>query len=1008
MKHTAKKIIAFVLLMFLMLPSPVPAFAHGGAGGVSQPTSPEAHSGDFPHIQGYGFRVFLYDTAGENYLWTGEDTYKSKSGMASTLDASASESAFYLGVGDNYKAYDAQYGETPWVGVDTMSASTFNTMPGMSGYTNPSSSYTDTNFDAYASIFNQIDEKAGTVEGMQEILDWYSAQGVNTSGYSAETTLVVVEPVVKWKYNGGYFTLTYQNIRKYDGTRDGCFDFFNFTPALNGNCIAEGDRMIPQAGTESGVTAFINGYLGAFHQSWIYDEGDCTTLPYDSSSGYAYYGCAKLIPDPDPTPTPEPTPPVIEEIEVDGDLKLQDYQLNYVYPKVVSPLDSYTELTKNEWTYDSGDNVYCGVCDSIVGQKNYSKNYNVTITDVSSGRTVDKDNSLSGTKALLYNTSAGAFTTRNVLLSGFSVDTSSSTTYVVEYGFNLIRSLFNDKRTVSTISNQELSQSFGQTVLELNYSNKPSGVVKVSPYRNSFATFGSISDTLAFNAKFNATGSLNGYQSYYDSSHSCHDDNDTEEITTDDSWGYETYHSLVQDKTLHAFTVNDSLSTTFSLDVNSIAYKYSTKANQIGKNTVSGLIDLVPCEENGMSRKLNKTYSFGVVKPSSTNLKIYPEVEMMAYEYSGDTISGLDSVTPKEVLTMGEELRTIQSSSLYLYTVKSHESSFADATGFTYSDTMETGADMYGADKIVATAGGDITFIGESNFSINLYGYSLDVINSIYDGSGFKISDTETIPYRDIIVDGSNIYSAWGNRGTTSLLVTTFNLWAKDMMDIDKYAVDLDLEVSNGYTKKEFNNFAATFGKFSSWDTYQDRAFPILIKNGSIVTSERGYQALIKSIAEDYDCSETKATELFNESGLCTAIYKAIESSSSDINQSQSGVDNLGNASHWYDEQVKTLVIRRYCSDPIYLEGITCSDKVDFGLAQDYNSNKSFCEASWFLTVYFTDEMNELGDFTVYNPANIGGTKNSAINTGNMLVNRLYINGADFLIGKGTTASDGW
>jgi len=256
-------------LLFLVLLIPViKVSAWGGAGGVPHPGSPQGRDGNFPYTDGYGFRVYLHDTESDGLLWNVHgDGYSSKSNIASVLDKSASNSALYLSVGAEYKTYDEQYGNTPWIDVNTISASEFNTMPGMSGYVEPAESYTNVDFSDYANIFNQISEKADTVDGTQEIIDWFASQGVETTSYNPETTVIVVEPVAKWMYGDARFIVTYQNVREYDNTQDGCFSFFTFAPALNKNCIAEGDKLVPQKGTVGGTTAYIHGYLGAFYQA---------------------------------------------------------------------------------------------------------------------------------------------------------------------------------------------------------------------------------------------------------------------------------------------------------------------------------------------------------------------------------------------------------------------------------------------------------------------------------------------------------------------------------------------------------------------------------------------------------------------------------------------------------------------------------------------------------------------------------------------------------------------
>lgn len=139
MKIKLRRILSFMLVIVLMLASGINALAWGGAGGVGQPTSGHGSGGNYPKSHGYGFRVYLHDTATDGILWDGDITYKAMSGVNRTLDADASKSALYLGVEPNYKVYDAAYGDAPWVDINTISDAEFNAMPSMSGYLSPTS-----------------------------------------------------------------------------------------------------------------------------------------------------------------------------------------------------------------------------------------------------------------------------------------------------------------------------------------------------------------------------------------------------------------------------------------------------------------------------------------------------------------------------------------------------------------------------------------------------------------------------------------------------------------------------------------------------------------------------------------------------------------------------------------------------------------------------------------------------------------------------------------------------
>ena len=1333
MKIRLKRVISVMLALALVLSAGTSALAWGGAGGVGQPTSGHGSGGSYPKSHGYGFRVYLHDTATDGILWDGDISYKAMSGAASVLDSDASRSALYLGVEPNYKAYDAVYSPAPWVDINTLSDAEFNTMPSMSGYLSPTSRQS-TNFDSYAVSFNQINAKADTPEGMQEIINWFASKGVETSAYNAATTLVIVEPVAKWEFAGGYFVLTYQNARKYDNSRTGCFSFFNFKPSMSGNCSISGDLYVPNSGGR--LTDNINAYLGGFYQEWVFDADDCTTQAYDSTSGYAFYGAAKVsgnkgvagniavvyngatgtsnpenfkvynilgssdrqvfdtdkwknatnnaealgltseedlnsysialegiykydvstdkaykavsdalkadkiniswaaksasggtynvgsahsiagvsynggsvytnaspvassagdklayqfseafssgavdnektsveealslmeraktystagadasgvkagskmgvsvevlckgedilshmavvnvdistgvatseyesseyttagfghfelpenacyiiaVPNSDAkaysdsvvgqlkstvstkdadsaksrfknffngsakevdstaqggdtvTCGNKPVSVTAEDgtvttvnvgytiyvlvlnnmSKIDGDLTLQDYELNYVYPDAVSKstgINQYCKLGKNLWTIDKDifTEVTCSLCENIVGKLYNTKNYEVTVYDKSEGTTVEKDNSLDGTKLLLYNKSNGEFATRNTVKNGFTVDTSNGTDYTVTYGFNLVRSLFGDVRTVSTISTQNISEDYAKKVLGLDYGNKPQSPVKqANAFRHSFADVGTIGDKLRFTAVYKKTGSMTKYTTS-NATHTCTKpaEYDSEgNKTKDEQHGSADYHNLVTvDNALKAFKIGGGLSPKFELDITSLAYKYSTESIEAGENSTKGVVATRPATDG-----TSKGYAFSVVRESSKRLGYYGEVPMRAYEYSGDTINNVSNVTERTVKTMSEEKRVSKSSSLYIYRVK-EVSNNKPMSGTTISDTMMASSwrGSSSNNKVTVPAGSDLTVKSDSNYTINLYGYSLDLINKSKDGDGLKLNEDTVIPYNAIIADGSDVYSDWGNMSSDKLF-EEYKAWTAEMLNVHNYQVDLNLTIkkSDSSSTKEYNNFTAAIGRFSSHSDSEGYVYPLVIRHGEVDRTEQGYKALIAQIASDYDTTEAEAENIFITSGLYTAVLKAIESDSAEINKSQSGPANLGNSSRWYDEEVKTMVIRRYSTTPVTIKDIIAQDKLDFGTAQDadafngrgYGLNTKAGSATWTATIFFGKEAGGLEDLVIYDP--VKKNESNALNSGDIIINKAYISGADFVVPNSTTSDFG-
>lgn len=128
---------------------------------------------------------------------------------------------------------------------------------------------------------------------------------------------------------------------------------------------------------------------------------------------------------------------------------------------------------------------------------------------------------------------------------------------------------------------------------------------------------------------------------------------------------------------------------------------------------------------------------------------------------------------------------------------------------------------------------------------------------------------------------------------------------------------------------------------------------------------------------------------------------------------------------HWYDEQVKTFVIRRFTTNEVSIKDIVLNDKLDYdtvakdnnqsgingNINNNYGSNgtsNTTRTGKWFLNLYFDKEIPLLEN-KVYNENTDGvltGTKlanNEAAKTGGILINNIYITGADFLIPNETT-----
>lgn len=673
-------------------------------------------------------------------------------------------------------------------------------------------------------------------------------------------------------------------------------------------------------------------------------DGDSSNKPY----GYSVY-LLKI----------KDTPGTGEE-ETKGNLELKDYEINTVFPDMCAEATNNGEpmvvtLNKNLWTYEGIDYCNGSSYNSSDQPQSYQQNYTLVVTETSaSGKTVKKDDSLSGTKMLLAYTPLN-FGTRSELKSGKEFD--SRLDHKVSYAFNLSRGLFGDKRTVSTISDQTLGQDFATTVLDLEYGDTPQTIKKATANRNSNATVGdAITDTFNFDAKYKVTDSKTKHKEIVNKSHwhyykywytesGTNSDGSTWSRTAW-TWRQDFQHNYIDfidhENELVAFNINELKAQKVELEITSIAHKYQTEANETGKNTkvpdskyLREELQKPKTGSNGMTENLTigseKTgYATAYVKNSETVLSFYPEVPMQAMEYSGDTITSSDSVAIKRVLTIGEELRKAKSSSLYLFTVKRDKSTGTDdndLSGTTYSDTAVGGSKASKiSDMVTLTAGGDFgVAVKETGFSLNLYGYAMDVINSDEDdsmlvaqsgvkdmASGVENTQDVSINYTDIVKDGSNVYSDWENESDSSTMEDEFKTWVTAMLKPENFKADMEMQLYKGNTDERLRgssvtNFNTTLGKLSDGDDGDEMTFPLTVRHGEVVkctidangnqttTLDSNYEKFISQLADDYGLGDgdgttrfEKAEKLFKASGLYTSIIDAIESDKSTANNSLS------------------------------------------------------------------------------------------------------------------------
>jgi hypothetical protein len=379
-----------------------------------------------------------------------------------------------------------------------------------------------------------------------------------------------------------------------------------------------------------------------------------------------------------------------------------------------------------------------------------------------------------------------------------------------------------------------------------------------------------------------------------------------------------------------------------------------------------------------------------------------------------------------------------------MYFVTLTDDSLSNATGVTYSDTMQGGNSALSSGNPTIPAGSDVTLtVDTSNLTLNMYGYTLDLINQDIDTKMYYAKNKYT-KYSDII-KGNCSLDDWGNGDSYNDAKTHFTKWATNMANVKNFGVDLNLSVTS--QNKSFSNFNATIGSVDTSNATKaediaDGVYVLAVKNGEVLTDNAEYKALIAQIAEDYfgDKTKTEAAEIvFNNSGVKEALLNAIESSSTTANRSGKATDASGNdvteqffdnSKNWYDEVVRTFVIRRFKYEGSKFTDIIANDKIDYDLGvtanssntQNANSDKANT-AKWYLSIYFNNKTAysyKDGDNTVYtindflglsHSSNTGfyipsdsSSKTDAIKKNSVLMSNMYVENADFNLPASSTS----
>lgn len=762
---------------------------------------------------------------------------------------------------------------------------------------------------------------------------------------------------------------------------------------------------------------------GWMAQSQVINTGDLTGDPETninrSKSGVLFYGCfGELVlfsgdpgdpRDPEDPPPENPPPPPPNDPEVDGDLAdflLMDYEINHVFDSIAEKLrkgngsHTWMKLGTDQHTV-SGEvkqQVDCagdhGPWDDYDTTLYYEVDYQ---ENTASGPSISIDDS--GTKLFLKNNGKYGDTWfyRDEIKSGQTLDSRNVADYTVDYAFNLLRRHFKDdngkadNRVYSLLVEQKVTKDYLDNVLGMYEGMIPKDVAVVEEVRDSMARLRAIQDSMSWTSKFNKTGRQVAYETEvktHTGTYYCGDD-DCSGHSCSASW-----NALKDGPALQGYIVGGSGYAEYSWDIISLAHKYRTK--DISTGFITPKLDAFDRRETadqngGDTTPDDETFRDSVITTTKVELEYYPEVPML-----GDEVPGPDLTHEyKPIITIGEEKRKTRTPMLLLYRL---ESASPDVTGTVYTDTAVGGSSYLGTNKVALTAGGDFTVKADTKMTINLYGYALDIIES---------SD----PSYAEVTRSNDVKAAWGEgrmASNRSNLLQEYTQWAGVMLNPNSYQADFEM-LSGG---KKYNSFSATVGGFTTRasNSKEEGSYPLVFRHGDIVKTEQGYKDFIKQLAQDYACSEAEADALFEASEMKQAVIKSIEHDGSSENKSQAqtvGRDQvqLGNSSHWYDEEVRTIVMRRFMTPQGTFKDIIAQDKMDIGNAMEGNTIQN---GQFRLTLWFNDDVYTKADkdTIIYQPSTgSSDNRSEALSRGNIILCGLHVSGADFQLTRSTTAT---
>lgn len=706
---------------------------------------------------------------------------------------------------------------------------------------------------------------------------------------------------------------------------------------------------------------------------------------------------------------------------VSGKVELPAYMLNRYFPNIINTSsDGKMQYqvgkdftVKKELYKDEATCPRCGSVFSPITRPPKHRDWNIEWRDQSSsGYHIALDNKNRDRYFPSMPSDIWDSAKRSVLASWTSQNTKSwsdPSGEIIDYGFNLIRASVEDNRALSGIAYKAYDVVDRDNVLQFEsyFGVSPvSSPLKASSLRSSMALAGMVSDTITVSSRFKRY-----HGSGFDEKLKHHRHRHPKP-------GVSICWYTFPVKIASGIRINGSSANSFTYTFDSNVRKYQTAKMNVGENEkISG--DSTAVNIHAFSPKSGEVadgneYRFANVRYNGVTHNFYPEVNMV-YKIDGTQYDG--SSPYRIASTMGEVLRKSKSSSLYLFKLNGVGQT---TTGVTYSDSALGGTVSRGSKGVVIPAGADVHIKAEpKNITLDLYGYALDSINADTD-STFKPEKFTSHRYTDIVASGKDVDTEWNGKANRPALIKHFSDWADSILDIRNFSADFELHVKG---IKKASNFSAVVGDIKrNKSITEDGVYQLQFKKGNLL-SNRDYSLLIKQIASDYQCSESEAEGVFKASGIYTSILDAIESSTSNVNNSGNAklgqvdwTDDLGSNGNWYDEYVNTFVVRRFTNKGNKINSITATDKIDYGLAptgrgstkQNANYGNT-SDAKWTLNMFFNPARHkEVKDLLVdrgsfYNPASAGSSLSGANADHTVLMHGVRVHKADFEISAEST-----